>query len=106
MFSNRLNRSRLALCPPEKQMSSNVMSEASVVLRLEFSIADAVRQRGLVPVMLAAIGAWWAQQSRHYSEVPAGLRADVGLDPAATPAHWTGIDLHTFRLQPPERRSP
>ncbi|QQR38242.1 hypothetical protein [Devosia rhizoryzae] len=87
-------------------MSSNVLSEASVVLRLEFSIADAVRQRGLVPVMFAAIGAWWAQKPARYSEVPASLRADVGLDPAAVPAHWTGVDLHTFRLQPPGRRSP
>ena len=85
-------------------MSSNVLSEASIVLRLEFSIADAVRQRGLVPVIVTAIGAWWAQQPRGYSDVPPGLRADVGLDPAASPAHWTGIDLHTFQLQPPDRR--
>ncbi|NGP17363.1 hypothetical protein [Devosia aurantiaca] len=87
-------------------MSSNVLSEASVVLRLEFSIADAVRQRGLVPVVLAAIQAWWAQSQTRHIDVPASLRADVGLDPAAVPAHWTGVDLHTFRLQQSGRSSP
>ena len=87
-------------------MSSKLLDERSVVLRLEFSIADAVRHRGLLAVLSAAIGAWWAQQPTRYSEVPAGLRADVGLEPAEQTAHWTGIDLHTYRLQPPDRRWP
>lgn len=87
-------------------MSSNVLDERSVVLRLEFSIADAVRQRGLGPVIAAALGAWWRQRPDRYVAVPAYLRADVGLDPAEADGHWTGIDLHTYRLQPPDRSWP
>jgi hypothetical protein len=94
------------LCPPENQMSSNVLNERSIVLRLEFSIADAVRDRGLLPVLGAALRAWWALQPRGYSEVPPYLRSDVGLEPPVEPAHWTGIDLHSYRLQPPDRRWP
>lgn len=63
-------------------MSMKVLNEGSVVLRLEFSIADAVRERGLLKVMGAAIRAWWAQRPINYSAVPAYLREDVGL-PAA-----------------------
>jgi hypothetical protein len=87
-------------------MSSNVIDGRSVVLRLEFSIADAVQHRGLVPVIGAAIRAWWAQRPARYSAVPSYLRADVGLPEDAADTHWTGIDLHTYRLQPPDRRWP
>ena len=87
-------------------MTYDVLNERSVVLRLEFSIADAVRDRGLLRVLGAAFRAWWALQPRGYSEVPPGLRADVGLEPLARSSHWTGIDLHTYRLQPPDRRWP
>lgn len=87
-------------------MSSNVLDERSVVLRLEFSIADAVQQRGLVPVVLSAINAWWSQRPVRYSDVPAYLREDVGLPAADDTVHWTGIDLHNFRFQPPERGGP
>ncbi|UXN73767.1 hypothetical protein N8D56_24170 [Devosia sp. A8/3-2] len=38
-------------------MSYNALNEGSVVLRLEFSIADAVHQRGLFAVLQAAIAA-------------------------------------------------
>ena len=86
-------------------MSSNVLDERSVVLRLEFSIADAVRQRGLVPVLLSALGAWWAQRPARYAAVPNYLRKDVGLPEAEDP-RWTGIDLHTYRLHPPDRGGP
>jgi hypothetical protein len=94
------------LCPPDTKMSSNVLDERSVVLRLEFSIADAVRHRGVLSVMAAALQAWWQQQPVHHSAVPSYLRADVGLEPAEEAGHWTGIDLHTYRLQPPDRRWP
>lgn len=87
-------------------MSSNVLEERSVVLRLEFSIADAVQQRGLVPVVLSAVRAWWAQRPVRYPPVPAYLRKDVGLPEAEDPAHWTGIDLHAYRLHPPDRGGP
>ena len=86
-------------------MSFNVLDERSVVLRLEFSIADAVRQRGLVSVLAAALLAWW-QQRDAIARVPANLREDVGLPPADDESHWTGIDLHTYRLFPPDRRWP
>lgn len=72
-------------------MSSNVLDERSVVLRLEFSIADAVRHRGLFAVLRAAVSAWWAQSPRGYSEVPAYLRADVGLPPADEPLIWFSV---------------
>ena len=66
-------------------MSSNVIDERSVILRLEFSIADAVRHRGLVRVIAAALRAWWAQRPVSYAAVPAYLREDLGLPPADEP---------------------
>ena len=71
-------------------MSYNTLPEGSVVLRLEFSIADAVHQRGLLSVLGSAIGAWW-NRPRLPSYRPAYLRADLGLPPEATPAHWLDI---------------
>jgi hypothetical protein len=71
-------------------MSSNTLPEGSVVLRLEFSIADAVHQRGLLSVLVAAIGAWW-NRPRLPSNLPAYLRADLGLSPVADAAHWLDI---------------
>jgi hypothetical protein len=87
-------------------MSSNVLNERSVVLRLEFSIADAVHQRGLVPVLASAIRAWWAQRPVRYAPVPDYLREDVGLPPANDPLHWTGVNLQAYRLHPPDRSGP
>ena len=86
-------------------MSSNVLSERSVVLRLEFSIADAVHQRGLMPVLAAALAAWW-NRPRVPAELPSYLREDVGLPPADDAFQWTGIDLHAYRLHPPDRGGP
>jgi len=71
-------------------MSSNVLSERNVVLRLEFSIADAVHQRGLLPVLASALSAWW-HRPRVPSELPAYLREDVGLPPVAEPIQWHSI---------------
>ena len=87
-------------------MSSHVLEERSVVLRLEFSIADAVQQRGLVSVIAAAIRAWWAQRPVNYANVPDYLREDIGLDAVEEPFRWTGLDLHAYRLHPPDRGGP
>ena len=72
------------------KMSSNVLSERNVVLRLEFSIADAVHQRGLVPVLAAAMRAWW-NRPRVPSNLPGYLRADVGLPEVAEPVVWHSL---------------
>ncbi len=87
-------------------MSSNVLDERSVVLRLEFSIADAVQQRGLGAVLASAVKAWWAQRPPRYSAVPDYLRKDVGLPEAEDRFKWVGIDLHAYRLHPPDRGGP
>ncbi len=71
-------------------MSHSTLREGSIVLRLEFSIADAVHQRGLLAVVGAAIHAWW-NRPRLPANLPAYLREDVGLPPHANAAHWTDI---------------
>lgn len=75
---------------PETIMTYHNLPEGSVVLRLEFSIADAVHQRGLVAVLGAAVAAWW-NRPRVPSDLPAYLRDDVGLPSHANAAHWTDI---------------
>lgn len=84
-------------------MSYNMPSEGSVILRLEFSIADAVHQRGLLSVLGAAISAWWSRP-RLPAELPAYLRADVGLPPVADAAHW--LDISGQSGVPPALRRP
>jgi hypothetical protein len=61
-------------------MSSKPLPSGSIVLRLEFSIADAVHQRGLFSVLVAAVSAWW-HRPRLPAPLPAYLRADLGLPP-------------------------
>ncbi len=83
-------------------MFNNTVPEGSIVLRLEFSIADAVHQRGLVSVLVTAIGAWW-NRPRLPATLPAYLRSDLGLPPSASPAHWLDIPAST-PVPPPLRR--
>lgn len=84
-------------------MSIASVSQPPIVMKLEFSIADAVRQRGLIAVLVAAISAW-AEQKQNYPEVPHYLRADVGLPPEDhLSSQWLGVDLHAYRLHPPNR---
>jgi hypothetical protein len=73
-------------------MSQNSLPEGSIVLRLEFSIADAVHQRGLLSVLSAAVAAWW-NRPRIPSDLPDNLRADIGLPPADGPLLWYSVPL-------------
>lgn len=75
-------------------MSYNSLPEGSIVLRLEFSIADAVHQRGLLSVLGAAISAWW-NRPRLPANLPGSLRADVGLPPEQLPVHWLDVPGHS-----------
>ncbi|WP_156458277.1 hypothetical protein [Devosia epidermidihirudinis] len=83
-------------------MTHNALSERSIVLRLEFSIADAVHQRGLLAVLGAAISAWW-NRPRLPPELPAHLRTDVGLLPDSDSPQWFDLPAHPI-LPPPLRR--
>lgn len=85
-----------------RPMTYDAINARSVVLRLEFSIADAVHQRGLVPVLTAAVAAWW-NRPRLPDHIPAYLRADLGLPPAAEAAHWTHVH-HGIAIPAPLRR--
>ena len=84
-------------------MSYNTLPEGSLVLRLEFSIADAVHQRGLISVLATAVGAWW-NRPRLPADLPDRLRADIGLPPAASAAHW--LDIHSSAPIPGALRRP
>jgi hypothetical protein len=90
------------LARPETVMSYNMPAEGSIVLRLEFSIADAVYQRGLLSVLGSAISAWW-NRPRLPSNLPAYLREDVGLAPVAEPAHWLDVPSHVGIPEPLRR---
>ena len=82
-------------------MTYDALDPRSIVLRLEFSIADAVHQRGLVSVIATAISAWW-NRPRLPSNLPAYLRADVGLPPAPEASHW--LQLSAMGIPDPLRR--
>lgn len=71
-------------------MSQNSTPEGSIVLRLEFSIADAVQQRGLLSVIGTAIAAWW-NRPRIPDNLSNHLRADIGLPPADDPLLWYSV---------------
>ena len=71
-------------------MTYDALNPRSVSLRFEFSIADAVAQRGLLPVLLAALRAWWSRP-RLPPNLPAHLRADIGLPPEDHAVHWLDI---------------
>ena len=88
---------------PETIMSYDSLPKGSVVLRLEFSIADAVYQRGLFSVLGAALSAWWSRPKLP-ANVPAYLRADIGLPPEVAPAYW--LDIGASRAIPAPLRRP
>jgi hypothetical protein len=85
-------------------MTYEALNERSVVLRLEFSIADAVHQRGLVPVIAAAVQAW-LNRPRVPVDLPAYLREDVGLPPAYEPVTWHSVSGRSDLPEPLRRPS-
>ncbi|WP_375449827.1 hypothetical protein [uncultured Devosia sp.] len=83
-------------------MINDALNPRSVTLRLEFSIADAVAQRGLVPVLLAAIRAWWSRP-RLPPNLPASLRADLGLPPdPSSLVYWMDIPVNPHAVATPD----
>lgn len=84
-------------------MSNKSLSEGSIVLRLEFSIADAVHQRGLLSVIGTAVAAWW-NRPKVPSNLPAHLRADVGLPPEQAPLLWYSVPSAPAVPSLPRRR--
>ena len=81
-------------------MTYDALDPRSVTLRLEFSIADAVAQRGLVAVLIAAIRAWW-KRPRLPPNLPAHLRADVGLPAQDHVVYWMDIPIHPNSVATP-----
>lgn len=83
-------------------MTHDALNPRSVTLRLEFSIADAVAQRGLLPVLFAAIRAWWGRP-RLPPNLPAHLRADIGLPPSeGKVVYWMDIPVHPHAVNAPD----
>ncbi|MDB5589163.1 MAG: hypothetical protein JWP26_4133 [Devosia sp.] len=82
-------------------MTYEALDPRSVTLRLEFSIADAVAQRGLLPVLITAIRAWWSRP-RLPPNLPAYLRVDVGLPAEEHAVYWMDIPIHPHSVASPD----
>ena len=82
-------------------MTYDALDPRSVTLRLEFSIADAVHQRGLFPVLGAALRAWW-KRPRLPPNLPAHLRVDVGLPADEHIVYWMDIPINPHRVVTPD----
>lgn len=82
-------------------MLSDSLHQRSVSLRLESAIADAVAQRGLFSVLVAAIRAWW-KRPRLPPNLPAYLRSDLGLPPDdGQIVYWMDIPIHPHSVPTP-----
>jgi hypothetical protein len=68
-------------------MSYDLLKEGSVALRLEFYVTRAVHQRGLLAVLRLVVVAWF-NRPRIPDDLPARLRADMGLPPDTRPVFW------------------
>lgn len=65
----------------------NTIDASSVALHLERHVVKAVHHRGLATVLRVAVVAWW-NQPRLPPDLPARLRADMGLPPETRPRFW------------------
>ena len=71
-------------------MFDNALNE-DVALRLEFQVTKAVPLRGRGQVLRVALVAWW-NRPRIPRDMPARLRADMGLPPAPKSMFWPEPD--------------
>jgi hypothetical protein len=72
-------------------MIDNALNEGSVALRLDFQVARAVHHHGVLQVLRVALLAWW-NRPRIPRDIPARLRADMGLPPAPRSWFWPEPD--------------
>lgn len=72
-------------------MFDNALEEGSVLLRLDFEVTKAVHRRGFFRVLRVAMVAWW-NRPRIPRDMPARLRADMGLPPAPKSMFWPEPD--------------
>jgi hypothetical protein len=82
-------------------MTYETLNQRGVSLRLEYSIADAVAQRGLFAVLVAAIRAWW-KRPRLPPNLPAYLRVDVGLPAEDHVVYWMDIPINPTVVNMPD----
>ena len=68
-------------------MSYDALNEGSNALRLHYNVVEAVHYRGLPAVLRVAFVAWW-NRPRIPPDMPARLRADMGLPPAPRSMFW------------------
>ena len=72
-------------------MSYDALNEGSNALRLHYNVVEAVHHRGLPAVLRVAVVAWW-NRPRIPHDMPARLRADMGLPPAPKSMFWPEPD--------------
>lgn len=68
-------------------MSIDAFTDGSVVWRHDVHVTRAVHYRGLFRVLRVALAAWWTRP-RIPPDLPARLRADMGLPPAPRSMFW------------------
>ena len=72
-------------------MSIDVLTDVGAVLRHDVHVTRAVHHRGLFRVLRVALVAWWTCP-RIPPDMPARLRADMGLPPAPKSMFWPEPD--------------
>jgi hypothetical protein len=83
-------------------MTHETLDPRSVSLRLESVIAEAVAQRGLLPVLATALRAWWTRP-RLPPNLPPGLRADIGLPTDdSRMVYWMDFPIHPKSVSTPD----